>query len=113
MGSQRGTTSVTGTASADTQVHMMRIASVPASHVYVRHLGAVDGSDQVRRLPDPTPDAVDPAPGQWWPPMMLSPEWVRAHRDDFDVMHVQFGFDAQPAHALASLVAELRRWDKG
>ena len=43
---------------------------------------------------------------------MLSPDWVREHRADFDVMHVQFGFDAQSAEVLASLVAELRRWDK-
>ncbi len=100
-------------AATDTTVDVVRVASVPASHVYVRHLGATDGADRVRRLPDPAPDAADPAPGQWWPPTMLSPAWVRAHRDHFDVMHVQFGFDAQPASALAALVAELRRWDKG
>ena len=91
----------------------LRIASVPAEHVYVRHLGAADGTDRVIRLSDPVPDDPDPAPGQWWPPRMLSPVWVREHRADFDVMHVQFGFDAQPPEVLASLVAELRRWDKG
>ncbi|HEV7211477.1 MAG TPA: glycosyltransferase family 1 protein [Blastococcus sp.] len=91
---------------------MLRIASVPADHVYVRHLGLPDGSDRVHRLPDPVPDDPDPAPGQWWPPRMLSPGWVREHHADFDVMHVQFGFDAQPPERLAALVAELRRWDK-
>jgi hypothetical protein len=104
---------VTDTVSATRSVGTLRIASVPENHVYVRHLGAEGGTDQVRRLPDPPPDEVDPAPGQWWPPKMLSPAWVRDHRDDFDVMHVQFGFDAQPVQALAALVAELRRWDKG
>jgi hypothetical protein len=103
---------VTGTAATAMKVQTVRIASVPANHVYVRHLGVADGSDGVRRLPDPAPDETDPAPGQWWPPRMLSPAWVRDHRDDFDVMHVQFGFDAQPAQALAALVAELRRWGK-
>jgi hypothetical protein len=91
----------------------VRVASVPAEHVYVRHLGAPDGTDRVTRLPDPVPDEPSPAPGQWWPPRMLSPAWVREHRAEFDVMHVQFGFDAQSARALAALVAELRRWDKG
>ena len=104
---------MSSTASADTAVQMVRIASVPANHVYVRHLGAPDGSDRVLRLADPAPDVAHPEPGQWWPPPMLSSDWVRAHRDDFDVMHVQFGFDAQPAAALSSLVAELRRWGKG
>jgi hypothetical protein len=103
---------VTDTACATTKVPTLRIASVPADHVYVRHLGAPDGSDGVVRLPDPPPDDPDAVPGQWWPPTMLSPEWVRDHRDDFDVMHLQFGFDAQPASALAQLVAELRRCGK-
>lgn len=100
------------TLSTVTEMRTVRVASVPASHVYVQHLGAADGSDRVTRLPDPVPDETDAAPGQWWPPRMLSPGWVRDHREAFDVMHVQFGFDAQPAQALAALVAELRRWDK-
>jgi hypothetical protein len=91
----------------------LRVASVPAEHVYVRHLGAPDGADLVHRLADPIPDEPDPAPGQWWPPRMLSPAWVREYAADFDVMHVQFGFDAQDASALAELVAELRRCGKG
>jgi hypothetical protein len=102
------TTTVPGRIGAST----LRIASVPADHVYVHHVGAPDGTDRVVRLPDPTPDEPFPAPGQWWPPRMLSPDWVREHHEDFDVMHVQFGFDAQSAVALASLVDELRRWDK-
>ena len=43
---------------------------------------------------------------------MLSPGRVREHDADFDVMHVQFGFDAQSAEALAGLVTELRRCGK-
>ena len=104
---------MTRTVPGVTKALTLRIASVPADHVYVRHLGAADGADRVCRLSDPVPDDPDPAPGQWWPPRMLAPDWVREHRAEFDVMHVQFGFDAQSAEALASLVAELRRWGKG
>jgi hypothetical protein len=103
---------VTGTVPGLTTAATLRIASVPAEHVYVRHLSAADGTDRVCRLVDPLPDDPDAAPGQWWPPRMLSSDWVREHRADFDVMHVQFGFDAQSAEVLASLVAELRRWGK-
>jgi hypothetical protein len=104
---------VTRTVPGQTTAPTLRIASVPAEHVYVHHLGATDATDRVRRLSDPVPDDPDPAPGQWWPPRMLSPDWVREHRAEFDVMHVQFGFDAQSAEVLALLVAELRRWGKG
>ena len=65
------------------------VASVPASHVYVRHLAALQ-PDGVRRLPDPPREAS--AQQRWWPPVMLDPGWVEAH--DFDVFHVHFGFDA-------------------
>src|SRR5690348_4708833 len=69
----------------------LRIASVPADHVYVHHLSAPDGTDGICRLTDPVPDEPSPAPGQWWPPRMLAPTWVREHAAEFDVMHVQFG----------------------
>lgn len=72
------------------------VASVPGSHVYVRHI-ADEQPDGVVRLADPDPD--DPSRStvtRWWPPVMLSPEWIA--RTDFDVFHVQFGFDAwEPA----------------
>lgn len=104
---------MTRTVPRTTPTSTLRIASVPADHVYVHHLGAPDGTDRVLRLPDPAPDDPSPAPGQWWPPRMLSPRWVREHAGEFDVMHVQFGFDAQDADALAALVSELRRCGKG
>jgi hypothetical protein len=43
---------------------------------------------------------------------MLSPGWIREHDAEFDVMHIQFGFDAQSPEALAALVTELRRCGK-
>lgn len=85
----------------------LRIASVPADHVYIRHLShpgpdAMDPgrADPVRRLPDPTTP--------WWPPAMLDPDWVRTHADDFDIFHVHFGFDACAPDLLRELVAVLR-----
>jgi glycosyltransferase involved in cell wall biosynthesis len=81
------------------------IASVPANHVYVRHLAPEDGSGPVR-LPDPPP-AGAAATQQWWPPVMLDPAWVEAN--DFDVFHVHFGFDARSTADLEELVAALRR----
>ncbi len=55
---------------------------------------------RVRRLPDPDPD--DPrrsAQEGWWPPVMLDPAWIEAA--DFDVFHLQFGFDAWSPRAAA------------
>ncbi len=83
------TTSPTRRTAAATTV----VASVPAAHVYVRHI-ASERPDGIVRLPDPDPD--DPTrttQGRWWPPVMLSPEWV-AGAEALDVLHVQFGFDS-------------------
>jgi len=63
----------------------LAVASVPSGHVYVRHLAPFDGSGAVR-LPDPDPGRPDrPAGAQWWPPVMLDPEWAR--QADLDVFH--------------------------
>jgi glycosyltransferase involved in cell wall biosynthesis len=86
------------------------IASVPANHVYVRHIARQDGTGPVR-LADPDPDGREVAATQrWWPPVMLDPAWVAEH--DFDVFHLHFGFDARSVEDLEALVAELRRRGK-
>lgn len=89
----------------------IRVASVPASHVYVHHLAPVHDAEDVPRvvrLRDPDPDdPARPAGAKWWPPTMLEPAWVREHAD-FDVMHVQFGFDARTPAQLEELVQALR-----
>ena len=77
----------------------IRVASVPAGHVYVRHLSPPSGGDAVVRLADPVPREKTVLTGQWWPPVMLSPSWVLDHHDEFDVFHIQFGFDAKETKA--------------
>ena len=87
----------------------IRIASVPSSHVYVRHLSwPRSATAAVVRLPDPHPTDPDrSAVSKWWPPRMLDVAWVREHLDDFDVFHIQFGFDAVPPARLEELAHEL------
>ena len=85
------------------------IASVPSSHVYVRHLAPESGPGPVR-LPDPDPTSPTRSTTQaWWPPVMLQPEWARTA--DFDVFHLQFGFDACSTDQLRELTGALR--DRG
>ncbi|MGJ9404607.1 glycosyltransferase [Arthrobacter sp. KK5.5] len=94
---------------------MIRVASIPHSQVYIRHLEAPDADrgPRVWRLPDP-----DPAGGGkftqslWWPPVMLSADWVAEHHAEFDLMHIHFGFDAISPDDLRALVDELRRRSK-
>jgi len=113
---------------AGVQPQLVRVASVPASHVYVRHIAPIDGDIaapggpsavardggvRVVRLADPHPD--DPsrsAEQRWWPPVMLDAGWVREHADEFDIFHLQFGFDARTPAELRDLVTELRRQGK-
>ncbi|AYE94190.1 hypothetical protein C0J29_04675 [Mycobacterium paragordonae] len=90
---------------------MLRVASVPASHVYVRHLADPDG-DCVVRLDDPIPADGRIVPGGWWPPLMLEPGWVSAHHTEFEVFHLHFGFDAIGPEALSDVVQELKMHDK-
>lgn len=86
------------------------VASVPSGHVYVRHLAPENGPAP-RRLPDPDPsDPTRSATQRWWPPVMLDPEWAASA--DFDVFHLQFGFDAVSPERLADLVRVLRERGK-
>ncbi len=83
------------------------VASVPSDHVYVRHLSPENGPGPVR-LPDPDPQRpTRSATERWWPPVMLDPSWASAA--DFDLFHIQFGFDARRPDDLAELIRVLRR----
>jgi hypothetical protein len=90
---------------------VLRVASVPASHVYVQHLSDPDGCDEVVRLDDPVPQGCT-VPGRWWPPAMLEPGWVTGNHDSFDVFHLHFGFDAIAPDVLESVLHELKVHDK-
>lgn len=90
---------------------VIRVASVPHDQVYIRHCGPVPG-DPVgfERLPDPRPSRGDGTEQSgWWPPAMLEQGWITEHRDDFDIMHVHFGFDALAPEDLERVVDDLRR----
>lgn len=84
---------------------MLTVASVPASHPYVR---SVIDTSRVRVLPDPIPHGAT-IPGQWWPPRLLDPTYLLRHVESFDVMHVHFGFESVPLETLAEVVAILDR----
>ncbi|KQU59089.1 hypothetical protein ASG84_15430 [Rhodococcus sp. Leaf278] len=93
---------------------MIRVASVPSSHVYVQHLqpvlgdGTASTSEPVVLLPDPPPVRVD-VPGQWWPPRLLDARWLAEQTDvQFDVLHVHFGFETFGPEELARTVEHLR-----
>lgn len=95
---------------------MIGVASVPSSHVYVRHLQPVPGDganelpnhDSVVVLPDPVPARVD-VPGQWWPPRLLDAHWLAEQTEvQFDVLHVHFGFESFAPEELARTVEHLR-----
>jgi glycosyltransferase involved in cell wall biosynthesis len=88
-------------------VEVIRVASVPAGHVYVRHLRDPDRDDGVERLPDVVPADGVRVPGGWWPPLMLDAGWIRDNRDAFDVFHVHFGFDWRSLPELADALAAL------
>jgi len=112
--STQETTRAQGAGTDRTLLPTIRVASVPAGHVYVRHLSNPEPAGarpDVVRLPDPSPGADIPD-AQWWPPPMLEPRWVHEHADEFDVFHVHFGFDARTPKDLRALVQALRAHGK-
>jgi hypothetical protein len=90
----------------------IRVASVPHSHVYVKHLSDPDVADGVTRLADPRPCGAPSTAQRWWPPAMLDPRWILAHHTEFDVFHLHFGFDASTAAELTEITETLRRLHK-
>ncbi len=76
---------------------------MPSAHPYV---AAVTDPEHVQLLADPPPPGA-PA-GQWWPPQVLLPAWLRANVDDFDLVHVHFGIESYSPSELAETVATLR-----
>ncbi|SIS16129.1 Glycosyltransferase involved in cell wall bisynthesis [Microbacterium sp. RURRCA19A] len=77
---------------------------MPAGHPYTR---AVTDERAVDLRADPPPPGA--APGQWWPPQVLLPEWLDAHADEIDVVHVHFGSESYSAAELSATVDAVRR----
>jgi hypothetical protein len=81
---------------------VVRIASVPAAHPYVA--GIAGPGHEVLASP-PVPGAP---PGQWWPPVVLSPDWLRDNAGEYDLVHVHFGTESLSLGRLAEALAALR-----
>lgn len=57
----------------------------------------------------PDPPVPGGAPGQWWPPVILTPDWISAHADEVDVIHVHFGIESFGSDELSAALAAARR----
>lgn len=86
----------------------IRVAAVPGGHPYVRSL-IEPGTRNVEILPDPP--ARDGATDRWWPPTMLTADWIEGHADEIDVLHVHFGMESSTTAELAAAIAALRATD--
>lgn len=77
---------------------------MPSNHPYV---AAIADPRRVTLLADPPPPGAPS--GQWWPPQVLLPEWLEAHADDFDLVHVHFGIESYGPDELRATAATLHR----
>lgn len=84
---------------ADPGAREVVVVSVPAEHPYVRRVTDAPG---IRVADDPIPAGA--APGEWWPPVALDPDWIAAHRADAEVLHVHFGTESFPAGHLTACI---------
>ncbi|MCS5497373.1 glycosyltransferase [Cnuibacter physcomitrellae] len=82
----------------------LRVAAVPTEHPYVRAV-TLD-ADGVWVRPEPT--VASRPPGQWWPPVLLDPEYLRAHDREFDVLHLHFGMESVSTAQLRAALYALR-----
>jgi glycosyltransferase involved in cell wall biosynthesis len=79
------------------------VVSIPAAHPYAQRVAS---SVDVTVLADPRPAGAPE--GQWWPPVALDPEWIRANADAADVLHIHFGTESFTAAHLAECLAAAR-----
>ncbi|MEO7753608.1 MAG: glycosyltransferase [Terracoccus sp.] len=85
-----------------------RVLAVPSAHPYPERLRAVGPDAEHSSVVHLTDPPVAGAPnGQWWPPPALDADWVRAHADEVDVIHLHFGFDASSPDDLQGWVDAL------
>jgi hypothetical protein len=83
-------------------IRPLRVVSVPTEHVYVRRV--MPAKPAVMHVADPAPCAA----GSWKPSPVLEPAWLAANREDFDVVHVHFGFEHRTREELQDFVRALR-----
>jgi hypothetical protein len=76
----------------------LRVASVPATHVYVERLAHPDV------VPPDGPSGTTCAP-----PCFLDPAWLEDNADRFDLMHIHFGFEFYGDDRLAAVCDALGR----
>lgn len=76
----------------------LRVASIPATHVYVQRLE----HPRVRRIQDPSGDDLRT-------PCLLDPVWVDEHAAGFDVFHVHFGVEFYEPERIETLADVLDR----
>jgi beta-1,4-mannosyltransferase len=99
----------------------LRVASVPATHVYVRHLAPPSDGHVSPSPPAPAAEAseaagitprvervADPSGDDLRTPCFLDPAWWRAEADalHLDVLHVHFGFEYYDPAQLAAVCDE-------
>lgn len=82
----------------------LRVAAVPTEHPYVRAI--TEDADGVWVRPEPV--VASRPPGQWWPPVLLDPEYLRAHDREFDVLHLHFGMESVSTAQLRAVLFALR-----
>jgi hypothetical protein len=79
---------------------VITVASIPGAHPYV---SSVVDAKTVALLADPVPPGAT-QPGQWWPPRLLEPDYLRSRLDEIDLLHIHFGFDANSPDQLGEIV---------
>jgi beta-1,4-mannosyltransferase len=86
----------------------IRVASVPATHVYVRHLSPPGPVQDTRRDGTCIERVVDPSGDDLRTPSFLDPAWWRTEADAYqlDVLHVHFGFEYYDPTQLAAVCEE-------
>lgn len=76
------------------------VACAPAGHPYVAKVTASPG---VVVLPDPPVPGAER--GRWWPPVILDPAWITAHRQKAQLLHIHFGTESFPPGRMTAVLA--------
>jgi glycosyltransferase involved in cell wall biosynthesis len=81
----------------NSRAEMIRVLQIPGDHPYVEHCaGDIAGTRIVRAEGMPHP--------------ALDPQWLESHHDDFDVVHLHFGFEHLDVDRLRRWVGLLERY---